>query len=150
MTDWFGVDPFSESASMRDALRQLLGERPTSPYDFAPSAVASVFTPLDVLDLGPEIVVIANLPGLKGEDVSITLLDNMLTIKGELKGTEEYKGATYLRRERRASAYQRSIQLPMPLDVEHAAATFEEGVLTLRLPKSEKVRPKTIKIVTPS
>ncbi len=148
MRDWFGFDPFGESASMRDALREFLGERPTSPFDLAPSAVASVFVPVDVMDLGPEVVVRANLPGIKAEDVSVTYLDNTLTIKGEVKEDEEFQGATYLRHERRAASFSRSLNLPMALEMDGADAKFQDGVLTLHIPKSEKIRPKTIKINT--
>jgi HSP20 family protein len=150
MDVWFGLDPVSESLSMREALRQLLNERPASPLDLAPSAVASVFTPVDVVDTGPEIVVQANLPGIKADDISVTFLDNTLTIKADVKPSGEFKSATYLRRERRATTYSRSIHFTVPLDVEHADAKVEDGVLTLRLPKSEKVRPKTVKIMTPT
>ncbi len=146
--DWLGVDPLDESASVRDAMRQLLSERPASPFDLAPAAVASVFVPLDVLDAGPDVVVRANLPGTKAEDLSITYLDHTLTIKGEVKEDAELKGASYLRRERRASTFARSINLPVALDMEHAEAKLEDGILTLRLPKSEKIRPKTIKITS--
>ncbi len=148
MRDWFGFDPFGESASMRDALREFLGERPTSPYDLAPSAVASVFVPVDVMDLGPEVVVRANLPGVQPDDLSITFLNNNLTIRGELKEDPEFKGANYLRRERRATTFSRSIHLPMALEMENAEAKIDNGVLTLRIPKSEKIRPKTIKVTT--
>ena len=110
--------------------------------------LASVFVPVDVLDIGPEIIVRANLPGMKADDISITYLENMLTIKGEVKEDDEFKGAMYIRRERRASNFIRSINLPMALDTENAEATFQDGVLTLRLPKSEKIRPKAIKINT--
>ncbi len=148
MRNWLGFDPIDESAPMRDALRQLLGERPSSPLDLAPSAMASVFVPVDVMDIGPELIVRANLPGMKADDISITYLDSTLTLKGELKEDDEFKGAMYLRRERRASAFTRSIHLPMALDIENAEANFEDGVLTLRIPKSEKIRPKAIKIKT--
>lgn len=146
--DWLGADPLDESASVRDAMRQLLSERPASLFDLAPAAVASVFVPLDVLDAGPDIVVRANLPGTKAEDLSITYLDHTLTIKGEVKEDAEFQGASYLRRERRASSFARSIHLPMALDMEHAEAKLADGILTLRLPKSEKIRPKTIKITS--
>ncbi len=148
MRNWLGFDPIDESAPMRDALRQLLGERPSSPLDLAPSAMASVFVPIDVMDTGPEVVVRANLPGMKAEDIAITYLDNTLTIKGEITEEEEFKGAMYLRRERRASNFMRSVSLPMALDTESAEATFQDGVLTLRIPKSEKIRPRAIKIKT--
>lgn len=146
MRNWLGFDPADESVPVREAMRQLLGGRPESPLDLAPSAVASVFVPIDVLDNGPEVVVRANLPGLRAEDVSVTYLDNTLTIKGEAKEDTEFKGATYLRRERRATSFIRSISLPIALDTDTAEAEFENGVLILRIPKSEKIRPKTIKI----
>lgn len=146
MRNWLGFDPADESAPVREAVRQLLSGRPESPFDLAPSAMASVFIPMDVLDMGPEIVVRANLPGLAAEDISVTYLDNTLTIKGETKEDAEYKGATYLRRERRATNFVRSVSLPVALDSEAAEAQFENGVLTLRIPKSEKIRPKSIKI----
>lgn len=146
MRNWLGFDPADEAMPMREAVRQLLTGRPESPFDLAPSAVASVFVPIDVLDAGPEIVVRANMPGLIAEDISVTYLDNTLTIKAEAKEELEYKGATYLRRERRAANLVRSVSLPVALDTDKAEAEFENGVLTLRIPKSEKIRPKTIKI----
>ncbi len=146
MRDWFGFDPLQESTAMREALRQLLSERPDSPYDLAPSAVASVFVPVDVMDAGPEIIVRANLPGMKPDDISINFLHNTLTIKGEVKEDEEFQGATFLRHERRAATFSRSLNLPMALEMDGADAKFQDGVLTLRIPKSEKIRPKTIKI----
>jgi HSP20 family protein len=133
---------------MRDAFRQLLGERPGSPLDFAPSSMASVFVPIDVLDIGPEVVVRANLPGVKAENVNVTYLDNTLTIKGHLEEENEFEGAAYLRHERRASTFSRSISLPLALDTENADAKLADGILTLRIPKSEKIRPKSIKINT--
>lgn len=146
MRDWFGFDPMQEANPMREALRQLLSERPGSPYDLAPSALASVFVPVDVMDAGPEIIIRANLPGMKADDISINYLNNALTIKGEVKEDTEFQGATYLRHERRAASFSRSIGLPMALEMDSADAKFQDGVLTLRIPKSEKIRPKTIKI----
>ncbi len=146
MRDWFGFDPLQETTAMREALRQLLSERPDSPYDFAPSALASVFVPIDVMDAGPEIIVRANLPGMKPDDISIHYLNNTLTIKGDVKEDMEFQGATYLRHERRAAGFSRSINLPMALEMDGADAKFQDGVLTLHIPKSEKIRPKTIKI----
>ncbi len=150
MRNWLGFDPVDEAVPMRDAFRQLIGERPSSPLDLAPSAVASVFVPVDVMDMGSEVVVKANLPGLKADDVTVSYLDNTLVIKGEVKEEEEFKGANYLRRERRASRFQRSISLPLELDMDRAEAEFADGVLTLRIPKSERIRPKSIKITRSS
>ncbi len=76
----------------------------------------------------------------------ITVLGDTLTIKASLSNEEEYKGATYLRRERKASTFVRSLTLPMPVESERADAVFKNGVLTLTLPKSESVRPKVIRV----
>jgi HSP20 family protein len=110
--------------------------------------LASVLVPVDVLDVGPDIVVRANMPGVKAENLIITLTGNTLLLKGEVKADTELEGATYLRRERRASAFTRSLTLPMEVEADRAQAVARDGVLTLTLPKSESVRPKMIKVKT--
>jgi HSP20 family protein len=141
-----GFDPFVELGAYRDALRQLVEGGWLMPRDLLPSAVTAVVIPLDLLDNGPELILQTNLPGVKPEDVSITVVGNTLTIKGSLQ-QEEIEGASYLRRERRNASFTRSISLPVAVDAEHGEAKFHNGVLTLKLPKAEAVRPKTIKVV---
>ncbi len=146
VSEMLGLDPLSEMGVYRDAIRQLL-EEGWSPRDMVPSSLASVLVPVDILDAGPEVLIRANMPGVKVEQLAITLSGQTLTIKGEVK-EPEIEGATYLRRERRASTFSRSLILPMEVDAEHAEAKFSDGVLTLSLSKSESVRPKTIKITS--
>jgi HSP20 family protein len=148
MVDMRDFDPFVDLGSYREALRQMLESGLPLPRDLMPAAMAAVVVPLDVVDTGPDIIVQANLPGVKQDEVSITITGSTLTIKGSLETRKEFENATYLRRERRATGFQRSISLPTPVDSEHAEAHFANGVLTLTLPKSESVRPKTIKVVT--
>ncbi len=147
MADIRDFDPFVDLGSYREALRQLFESGFPLPRDLMPAAMASVVVPLDVVDSGPDIIVQANLPGVKPEDVSISITGNTLTIKGSIETRKEFENAQYLRRERRATGFQRSINLPAPVDSDHAEAHFQNGVLTLTLPKSESVRPKTIKVV---
>ena len=71
------------------------------PRDFMPSAVTAVVIPLDLLDTGPSIVIQANLPGVKPEEINLTVTGNTLTIKGAVQERNDFQGATYLRRERR-------------------------------------------------
>ncbi|HVP20274.1 MAG TPA: Hsp20/alpha crystallin family protein [Anaerolineaceae bacterium] len=142
-----GFDPFVELNAYRDALRQLVEGGWFMPRDLLPSAVAAVVIPLDLIDNGPELVIQTNLPGVKPEDVAITVAGDTLTIKGSLNQQEQFQGASYLRRERRNASFTRSISLPLAVDAEHGQARFQNGVLTLTLPKSEAVRPKTIKVV---
>jgi len=142
-----GFDPFVELNAYRDALRQLVEGGWFMPRDLLPSAVAAVVIPIDMMDTGPEIIVQTNLPGVKPEEVSVTVVGNTLTIKGTTQQQEEFQGASYLRRERRSASFTRSVSLPVTVDAEHGEAKFQNGVLTLTLPKAEAVRPKTIKVV---
>ena len=145
VNDVLGFDPLAELGAYRDAMRQLMEEGWT-PRDMAPSSVASVLVPVDLLDAGPDLIVRANMPGVKADSIAITLTGQTLTLKGEVGAQPQWDGATYLRRERRASKYTRSLVLPMEVQADHAEAKFNDGVLTLTLPKSESVRPKTIKV----
>lgn len=143
--DVLGFDPFAELGAYRDAVRQLFGES-WAPRDLVPPSVASVLVPIDLLDTGPDLILRANMPGVKAENLSISLSGSTLWLKGIVQPEPELEGATYLRRERRASTLNRSVILPVEVDADHAEATFRDGVLTLTLPKSENVRPKTIKV----
>ncbi len=141
-------DILSELSAWREAARQLLSESWDSPRDLRPTALASVLVPVDLLDIGPALVVRANMPGLDANNVNITVTGNDLTIRGEPKIEPEQEGTTYLRRERRASTFTRSLTLPIAVDADRAEATYRDGVLILTLPKAESVRPKAIKVST--
>ena len=93
-------------------------------------------------------VVKTSLPGVKPEDVDVTISGDILTIKGEVKTEEEVEQANYLRQERRYGSFQRSLQLPESLKADQAEARFDNGVLTLTIPRAEEARPRTIKVET--
>jgi HSP20 family protein len=88
----------------------------------------------------------ATLPGVKADDIKISVTGDVLTIRGEVKHEEEVKNAAYHLRERSYGSFSRSIPLPTSVVADRAHAEFEDGVLTLRLPKAEEVRPKTIAV----
>jgi HSP20 family protein len=146
MPEIFGFDPIQEFNNTRDALRQLVESGMIMPRDLMPSAVATMILPIDLVDDGPQLIVQTNLPGLKPEEVVITVVGTTLTIKATLEKRDDFPGSTYLRRERRAGVVARSITLPVEVESEKAEAKFNNGVLTLTLPKSESVRPKTIRV----
>jgi len=146
MADIFSFDPFVELGAYRDALRQLVESGMLLPRDLLPSAVAAVVVAVDLLDTGPEIVVLANLPGVKAEDVQISVVGTSLSIKGSVQVSKEYEGSHVIRRERRATGFVRTVQLPVEVDADRAVAKFSNGVLTLTLPKSETIRPRMIKV----
>jgi len=101
---------------------------------------------LDVAEQDDKYVVKASVPGIKPEDVEITLTDNVLTIKGETKAENEIKEENYHLRERRFGSFVRSIALPNSVDAEKIEAVNENGVLTLTLPKAEAIKPKRIEV----
>ncbi len=146
MPEIFGFDPIQEFNNTRDALRQLLESGTVMPRDLMPSAMATMILPIDLIDDGPQLIVQTNLPGLKPEEVSITVVGSTLTIKATLEKREEFPGSTVLRRERRTGVVARSITLPVEVEPDRAEAKFNNGVLTLTLPKSEAIRPKTIRV----
>jgi len=91
-------------------------------------------------------VVSAPVPGIKPEEVEITITGNTLTIKGETKAEEREEQGNYLRQEVRYGVFQRSMELPVEVQADKAEAIFENGMLKLTMPKSEQVKPKSIKI----
>ncbi|MBX6313561.1 MAG: Hsp20/alpha crystallin family protein [Isosphaeraceae bacterium] len=138
-------DPFREAISLRDAVNTLLQEsfiRPTSLL--AQDGLGTL--PLDLSETENEFIVRASLPGVRPDDVQITIQGDTLTIRGESKAEEEKKGQTWHLRERRFGAFQRSLTLGTPINADKAQAHYEYGVLTLTLPKAEEAKPRQIKI----
>jgi HSP20 family protein len=101
---------------------------------------------LDLYEEKDQIVVKAELPGLTKDDIHISISDNVLTIKGEKKKEEEDSGKDYYRSERVYGAFIRSLPLPAEINPDKVQATFKNGVLEIRLPKSEEAKKKEIKV----
>jgi HSP20 family protein len=101
---------------------------------------------LDVHESADDVTVKASIPGVKPEDIDISVTGDTLTIKGETREEKEEKEGNYHLHERRYGAFQRSVSLPTLVKADKASAEFENGVLTLTLPKVEEVKPKSIKI----
>jgi HSP20 family protein len=101
---------------------------------------------VDVAETDNEVVVTAELPGIKQDDVDITITDDVLTLKGEKKEEKEVKEKNYHRIERSYGSFQRSISLPAGVQADKAKATYKDGVLHITVPKAEEAKPKQIKI----
>jgi HSP20 family protein len=101
---------------------------------------------VDMYQTENDVVVKASLPGMKADDIQISVVNEVLNLRGEISSEEEVKGTSYHLRERRAGKFSRSIPLPSPVEPDKARAEFENGVLTLTLPKAEETRPKTISV----
>lgn len=138
-------DPARDLMSLRQAMDKLMEESFIRPSGFT-LELGGGSIPLDVYQTESEVVVKATLPGIKAEEVDISIIGDMLTIKAERKEETEIKEKDYIRKENRYGMVTRSLSLPVEVQQEKAEAVFENGVLTLTLPKSEAVKPKQIKI----
>jgi HSP20 family protein len=145
-------DPFSgEFLALNDAMNQLMRNAFISPNTMLENGVNGNTPALDISETKDAYTVKAQLPGWKPEDVDITFENGQLTLRGEWKDEKEEnedKGeeAKWHRREIRYSSFERSLMLPVEIEADKAQAHFENGVLTLSLPKAEVVKPKQIKI----
>ena len=101
---------------------------------------------VDVVETEGEFKVIAELPGMKKEDVKISLTDNVLTLRGEKKMEKEENNDNWHQVERSYGAFERSFHLTCPVDASKVKARFDNGVLTVVLPKSEEAKPREIEI----
>jgi HSP20 family protein len=101
---------------------------------------------MDLVETDDHFVLKADLPGLSEGDVSIELEDNVLTVSGERKAEHEDKREGYVRVERAYGAFRRSLTLPEGVDPEGVAASFDKGVLEVRIPKPEERKPRRVAI----
>jgi HSP20 family protein len=139
-------DPLRDAVSLSDAFNSLLRESFVRPSAMTGSGASAFPLPLDVCENENEFVVKASLPGVKPENVQITVHGDTVTLRGETQSETEKKGETWHLRERRSGSFQRSFTLATPINSEKADAKFEHGVLTLTLPKAEQAKPKQIKV----
>ncbi len=102
---------------------------------------------VDVTENKDEVIVRAEVPGMTKEDITVTLQDNVLTLRGEKKQEKEEKDASYHRMERSYGSFVRSFNLPTVVQVDKVKAAYKDGVLTITLPKAEEVKPKEISVL---
>jgi HSP20 family protein len=126
---------FDRFAAIRDEMDRLFDS------SFGPAFRAPV---LDVYQDKDQFTVVAELPGLKKEDIELSLHDDVLTISGERK--QDKKGEEGYRNERFFGRFQRSVTLPTGVDSEKVKATYQDGILKVALPKAEEAKPKQIEV----
>jgi HSP20 family protein len=142
-------EPFRDMLSLREAMDRMWEEgllRAPGPL----SAWTEGALALDMYETDDSVVVKATVPGVKPEDIDVSVTGDTLTIKAESKQEQEIKRENYLRRERRYGSMCRSVTLPGGLVSDKAEADYTNGVLTLTIPKAEEVKPKTIKVTPKS
>lgn len=137
-------DPFDDLASLRESMDKLFEEfftrRPTR-------AAVTVWQPaVELFESDNDVVVRAELPGIDPKSVDISVTENTLTIKGEARSEHEEKGRNYYRRELRYGAFTRTLAMPVEVKGDQAKASYKNGILEIRVPKSERARPKSVKV----
>ena len=138
-------DPARDLVSLRQAMDKLFEESFIRPSNFT-LEIGGGSIPLDVMQTENDIIVKATIPGVKPEEVEVSVIGDTLNIKAERKEEKETKEKGYIRKENRYGVISRSITLPVEVKADKAEATFEDGVLSLTLPKSEVEKPRQIKI----
>lgn len=138
-------DPFEELRRMQERFNRLFDEfERTTRFLVGPEELVDF--PVDVIDEEDKIKVIADLPGFNKEDIELYVEDGYLVIKAQRREEVEEKGRDYIRQERRYGEVYRRIPLPAEVKIEDVKAKYNNGVLEVVLPKTEKAQKKTIKI----
>jgi HSP20 family protein len=144
---WF--DPYEEMRRMRDWMDRMFEEVPYVGRRLLETTgrdIGTVAPYVDVAEKEGKLVIKADIPGVKKEDISINVKGDMLEIGAERKEDTEEEGEGYVRRERTYGRYYRTIPLPVEVDKELVNATFEDGVLSIEMPKIEGREVKKIEI----
>lgn len=114
--------------------------------DWEPSLATMTAPAIDVYEEGDVVVVQAEIPGAKKDEIEVNVTDSILTITGEKKREEEVRDQGYYRSERSYGSFSRSIELPAEVQTEKAEARFNDGVLEIRLRKTDDARKKAVKL----
>jgi HSP20 family protein len=141
LTRW---EPVREMMTLREAMDRLFDDAFTRPINLRDGGWSA--PAIDMYQTDDEIVVRAALPGFKADEVQINVTGDVLTLRGEMKQQEEKKERAWHIREHRWSSFERSVALPTEVMADKAVADFENGILTISLPKAEEVKPKTITV----
>jgi HSP20 family protein len=139
------IAPLSDLVSLRDAMDQLFQESFIRPNPWSGGAAGSP-VPVDLWETRDAYRLRADLPGMTPDDIAINVTGDTVSLSGEFKSTADGGGEAWLRQERRSGKFQRVFTLPVQIDANAVDATFSNGVLELSLPKSESVKPKTVKV----
>jgi HSP20 family protein len=140
-------EPVRELNSLQQEMNRLFSSFFDTPTAGNGSSYARRWVPaMDLVETDDEYVLTADLPGLSEGDINIEFEDNVLTVSGERKSEHSQRKEGFFRLERAAGAFSRSLTLPEGVDAEAVRATFDKGVLEIRIPKPEQRKPKKVAI----
>jgi HSP20 family protein len=137
-------DPFRDMRSMREAMDRLFRDSWGRPLDSRLPDWGDI--PVDVAEKDNEFVVRATVPGVRPEDIQVNVQGDRLTLRAESQDEQERKGERYVVRERYATSFYRTLTLPSPVNIDQADARYDQGVLTLTLPKAQVEKSSQIKV----
>jgi HSP20 family protein len=132
-------------SGLRDEIDRLF-ELPLSEFNRTSQLLSGWTVPLDAYEDANNIYVKAELPGMKKEDINLSLHDGCLSLSGECKSETSHEGAETYRTERFYGRFQRSVTLPTSVAADKVKAEYKDGILTVTLPKSEEAKPKHIDV----
>jgi len=141
--------PFGEMLTLRQAMDRLFDDD-YRPFRWLAGGPDGPGLPLDVSTDANTLTIEAALPGIKPEDVDITVENGTVTISGKTAGERSAEEGAYVLQEIRRGTFSRSVTLPTGLEPDKARATFEHGILRLEIPKAEQLKPRQIRISTVS
>ena len=141
-------DPFGDMRRMQESMDHLWRGLYPQDKEAADTTAGRWPAPLDVMDRGDKFVVEASLPGVTPEDIEVSIEGNVLSIKGAGKSEEEHNRGEHIIRERRTGSFHRSLRLPNTVDTDRAEPHYENGVLTITLPKADAGRVRQVKVTT--
>jgi HSP20 family protein len=140
-------DPFRELTTMQDRINRIFGDIYHRSVDDDVMSRGDWMPPVDIFQNGSqELVIKAELPGLKKEDIDVRVENNTLTLRGERKREQTVKDEQFHRVERTYGAFSRSFSLPSTIDTEKVNADFTDGVLTITMPLREEAKPRQIEV----
>jgi len=139
-------EPMRELSSLQSEMNRLFNSVFDTPSATGQGALRRWVPAMDLVESTDHFVLRADLPGLAEEDVQIEIEDGVLTVSGERKPEDGTKQEGYYRIERSFGSFSRSLTLPKGVDADNVIASFDRGVLEVRIPKPEKARPKRISI----
>jgi HSP20 family protein len=145
MTTLMRYDPFSEALRLRDAMNQLFEQSFVRPV-WGAGGVAARAALMDVYETENGYQVHVLLPGVKPDDVEVTVQQNTLNIKGQFQASTEQKQVNWLIQEIGSGSFERTITFPRPIDADKIETHFEHGVLTISIPFHEASKPRRISI----
>lgn len=141
-------DPFRDMLAVRTQMDRIMDEwlKESNGTENSENGQSTMRLPLDVSENENNFVVKASVPGINPEDLEINFNDNMLTIQGETKEERVNENERYHLRERRFGRFVRSMTLPVAVNADAIDAQYDNGVLTLTLPKAEETKPRKINV----